>query len=72
MASCQRIAFAPSIVAAYAYELAKQYNAYYHDHSILREEDAAVRAMRLRLSEQVARVIRLAMRLLGIDVPERM
>ena len=64
--------FAPSIVAAYAYELAKQYNAYYHDHSILREEDAAVRAMRLRLSEQVARVIRLAMRLLGIDVPERM
>ena len=49
-----------------------QYNAYYHDHSILREEDAAVRAMRLRLSEQVARVIRLAMRLLGIDVPERM
>lgn len=64
--------FAPSIVAAYAYELAKQYNAYYHDHSILREEDTAVRAMRLRLSEQVARVIRLAMRLLGIDVPERM
>ena len=59
--------FAPSIVAAYAYELAKQYNAYYHDHSILREEDAAVRAMRLRLSEQVARVIRLAMRLLGIE-----
>ena len=50
----------------------QQYNAYYHDHSILREEDAAVRAMRLRLSEQVARVIRLAMRLLGIDVPERM
>lgn len=64
--------FAPSIVAAYAYELAKQYNGYYHDHSILREEDAAVRAMRLRLSEQVARVIRLSMRLLGIDVPERM
>ena len=52
--------------------VAKQYNTYYHDHSILREEDAAVRAMRLRLSEQVARVIRLAMRLLGIDVPERM
>ena len=64
--------FAPSLVAAYAYELAKQFNGYYHDHSILREEDAAVRAMRLRLSEQVARVIRLSMRLLGIDVPERM
>ena len=64
--------FAPSVVAAYAYELAKQYNAYYHDHSILREENAAVRALRLRLSEQVARVIRLAMGLLGIEVPERM
>ena len=64
--------FAPSIVAAYAYELAKQYNGYYHDHSILREEDAAVRVLRLRLSEQVARVLRLSTRLLGIDVPERM
>jgi arginyl-tRNA synthetase len=64
--------FAPSIVAAYAYDLAKQYNAYYHDHSILKEEETEVRAMRLRLSEQVARVIRLAMGLLGIDVPERM
>jgi len=64
--------FAPSIVGAYAYELAKQYNAYYHDHSILHEENAAVRDMRLRLSEQVARTIRLAMYLLGIDVPERM
>ena len=64
--------FAPSIVAAYAYELAKQYNAYYHDHSILKESDGTVRAMRLRLSEQVARVLKLSMRLLGIEVPERM
>jgi len=64
--------YAPSLLAAYAYELAKQYNGYYHDRPILREEDAAVRAMRLRLSEQVARVIRLSMGLLGIDVPERM
>ena len=64
--------FAPSIIAAYAYDLAKLFNGYYHDHSILREEDAAVRRMRLQLAEQVARVLRAAMGLLGIDVPERM
>ena len=64
--------FAPSIVGAYAYELSKQFNAYYHDHSILREKDAAVRAMRLRLACVVARVIRSATELLGIEVPERM
>ena len=64
--------FAPSIIAAYAYDLAKLFNGYYHDHSILREEAAAVRRMRLQLAEQVARVLRAAMGLLGIDVPERM
>ncbi len=64
--------FAPSIIAAYAYDLAKLFNGYYHDHSILREEAAAVRRMRLQLAEQVARVLRAAMGLLGIDVPERL
>ena len=64
--------FAPSIVAAYAYALAKQFNGYYHDHSILKEENSDVRRMRLQLAQQVARVIRSAMKLLGIDVPERM
>jgi len=64
--------FAPSIIAAYAYDLAKQFNGYYHDHSILKEENVAVRALRLKLAEQVARVIRSAMSLLGINVPERM
>lgn len=64
--------FAPSLIAAYVYELAKQFNGYYHDHSILKEEQADVRCMRLRLAQQVARVIRLGMKLLGIDVPERM
>ena len=49
--------FAPSIVAAYVYELAKQFNGYYHDHSILKEENAGVRTMRLQLAQQVARVI---------------
>jgi arginyl-tRNA synthetase len=62
----------PAVIAAYAYDLAKLYNSYYHDHSILREENAAVRTFRLRLSEQVAGVIKKAMRLLGITVPERM
>ena len=64
--------FAPSLIAAYVYELAKQFNGYYHDHSILKEEQADVRCMRLCLAQQVAQVIRLGMKLLGIDVPERM
>ncbi len=64
--------FAPSIIGAYVYDLAKQFNGYYHDHSILREEDASVRGMRLALAQQVARVIRKGMLLLGIEVPERM
>ena len=64
--------FAPSVIAAYAYELAKQFNGYYHDHSILKEERTEVRALRLRLAAEVARVIRSAMSLLGINVPERM
>lgn len=64
--------FAPSIVGAYVYELAKQFNGYYHDHSILKEENDETRRMRLQLAQQVARVIRSGMKLLGIDVPERM
>ena len=64
--------FPPSIIGAYAYDLAKLFNGYYHDHSILKEEDAEVRRMRLQLAEQVARTIRHAMQLLGIEVPERM
>jgi len=64
--------FAPSVVAAYAYDLAKQFNGYYHDHSILKEENEAVRALRLKLASEVARTIRSAMSLLGIAVPERM
>ena len=65
-------AFAPSMIAAYTYELCKAFNGYYHDHSILREENEAVKNMRLALAQQVARVINSSMRLLGIDVPERM
>ena len=64
--------FAPSVIAAYAYDLAKQFNGYYHDHSILKEENEVVRSLRLKLAAEVARVIRSAMSLLGINVPERM
>ncbi len=64
--------FAPSIIGAYVYELAKQFNGYYHDHSILREENVEVRRLRLQLAAEVARVIRRGMALLGIEVPERM
>ena len=64
--------FAPSVIAAYAYDLAKQFNGYYHDHSILKEENVAARSLRLKLAGEVARVIRSAMSLLGINVPERM
>ena len=65
-------AFAPSTIAAYTYELCKLFNGYYHDHSILREQNEDVKRMRLQLATQVARVIRVAMSLLGIEVPERM
>ena len=64
--------FAPSAIAAYAYDLAKSFNGYYHDHSILREENVEIRQMRVKLAAEVARVINRAMKLLGIDVPQRM
>ena len=64
--------FAPSVIAAYAYDLAKQFNGYYHDHSILKEENEATRALRLKLAAVVARTLKSAMALLGINVPERM
>ncbi|MGM9865323.1 MAG: arginine--tRNA ligase [Muribaculaceae bacterium] len=64
--------YSPSTIANYAYDLVKGYNAFYHDHQILREPDPAVRSLRLALSEQTARVVRTAMSLLGIKVPERM
>ncbi len=62
----------PALVANYAYELAKEFNQYYHDTPILREEDKAVLAFRLRLIELIARVLTKAMDILGIRLPERM
>ncbi|MDE6198690.1 MAG: arginine--tRNA ligase [Muribaculaceae bacterium] len=64
--------FSPSVIANYVYELVKQYNQFYHDCPIMREENAAVRALRLALSEVTASVIASGMALLGIRVPERM
>ena len=64
--------YSPSIIANYTYDLVKEYNQFYHDFSILREENEAVKIFRLALSENVAKVVRLGMGLLGIEVPDRM
>ena len=61
-----------SLVANYVYDLVKEYNQFYHDFSILREENEALKAFRLMLSKNVALTIKKGMLLLGIDVPDRM
>ena len=62
----------PSCIANYCYELVKEYNQFYHDFSVLREEDEKKRFVRLSLSAAVSQVIKNGMGLLGIEVPERM
>ena len=64
--------FSPAVIANYAYALACDFNSFYHDHSILNEADVEKRALRLLLSQTVAKVIKSAMALLGIEVPNRM
>jgi arginyl-tRNA synthetase len=64
--------YSPALIANYTYELVKQYNQFYHDYSILKEENEAVRSLRLALCGCVARTVKMAMSLLGINVPERM
>jgi arginyl-tRNA synthetase len=64
--------YSPSTIANYCYDLVKEFNQFYHDYSILHEEDEKKMVFRLVLSANVAKVIRLGMGLLGIDVPERM
>ncbi|MGQ8338538.1 arginine--tRNA ligase [Sunxiuqinia sp. A32] len=64
--------YSPALVANYVYDLVKEYNQFYHDHSIIAEENVDVRNMRLVLSETVAKIIKLGMALMGISVPERM
>lgn len=66
------LAHSPALVANYAYELAKDFNQYYHDTPILREEDASKLQLRLNLISMIARVLVKAMDILGIRLPERM
>ncbi|WP_101688694.1 arginine--tRNA ligase [Dysgonomonas massiliensis] len=62
----------PALIANYVYDLVKEYNQFYHDFSILKEENEELKIFRLMLSANVAKVVKSAMSLLGIDVPERM
>lgn len=64
--------YSPAIIANYVYDLVKEYNQFYHDFSILREENEDVKVFRLVLSANVAKVVKKGMSLLGIEVPERM
>ena len=64
--------FSPAVIANYTYALACDFNSFYHDHSIINEADADKRALRLVLAQTVAKVIKSAMALLGIEVPNRM
>lgn len=64
--------YSPSAIASYCYDLVKEYNQFYHDFSILKEADTKKQAFRLVLSKNVAKVVKLGMNLLGIEMPERM
>nr|MCR5519472.1 arginine--tRNA ligase [Bacteroidales bacterium] len=65
-------AFSPAVMANYAYDLAKEFNQYYHETQILKESDAALRSERLALIKSVSEVLSATMALLGIELPERM
>ena len=62
----------PAVIANYIYELAREYNQFYHDHSVMKEENSDKRDLRIQISQKVADTIKIGARLLGIDVPERM
>jgi arginyl-tRNA synthetase len=64
--------YSPSGIANYCYELTKLFNQFYHDYSILNEPDEQKKAVRLMIARNVAKIIKSAMNLLGIEVPERM
>ena len=64
--------YSPSGIANYCYELTKEFNQFYHDYTILGEADNSKKMVRLVLAKSVAKVIKNGMRLLGIEVPERM
>jgi len=62
----------PALIANYCYDLAREFNQFYHDYSILGEENESLRSFRLRLSELTGRVLEKGLFLLGIEAPERM
>ena len=64
--------FSPALIANYEFDLVKEFNQFYHDFSIMREENELLKLFRLNLSASVAKVIKTGMELLGIEVPERM
>jgi arginyl-tRNA synthetase len=64
--------YSPAIIANYTYDLAKEFNQFYHDFSFLKENDEKIRIFRLILSETIGKIIRSGMDLLGIQVPDRM
>ena len=64
--------FSPAVIANYCYELVKEFNQFYHDHSILGVEDASIMNFRLNLAHAVGKVVKKGMGLLGIEMPERM
>jgi len=64
--------YSPALVANYTYDLVKEYNQFYHDYPVLKEENADTRSFRIALSQQTGAIIKRAFWLLGIDVPERM
>jgi arginyl-tRNA synthetase len=64
--------YSPALIANYMFDLAKDFNAFYQSSPIFKEENAALRALRLRVSQMVAMVLKSGMALLGIDVPEKM
>lgn len=64
--------YSPAVVANFIYALAKEYNQFYHDHNVLREENENVRKFRLQLSETIGNIIKSGLKILGIEAPERM
>lgn len=64
--------YSPALIANYCYDLAKEYNQFYHDFPILKEENESIRNLRLKLSAVTVRILRQGMGLLGIEMPERM
>ena len=64
--------YSPSLIANYVYDLVKEFNQFYHDYSILHEENESVRLFRIVLSANIAKIVKTGMALLGIEVPERM